>query len=348
PPASRIFQGRNDILSQMQDFFSSESDNQHIFLLHGLGGAGKTQIALRFIEQLSSGFSNIFMVDGSTTETIEAGFQNIALAKNSGNTMADALKWLVDTSEEWLLFFDSADDPKMNLNKFFPQCKHGNIVITSRNPGLHVYAGSDSAVSDMDDTDAVNLLLKSAAAQNTDDNQTIAGEVVKALCYLPLAIIQAGAFISKSGALHSYLELYSSNKARLLSEKPAQSHDDYRWTVYTTWQISFDQLSRPAAMLLQLCSFLHHQGIFEEIFSKASYYKPSFDEPSWFRTQEELKQPLEFLSHFLSPDGAWDPLRFTDITNEIRSYSLINFNSQNNHFSIHPLVHEWTQTVLSD
>ncbi|KAJ7144745.1 hypothetical protein C8R43DRAFT_563088 [Mycena crocata] len=344
PPASRIFEGRTGILNQMQDFFSTDSDNQRIFLLHGLGGAGKTQIALKFIEQSLSVFSDIFMIDATTTETIEADFQRIALAKNSGSTMPDALKWLVSTPEEWLLLFDSADVPKMNLNKFFPQCKHGNIVITSRNPGLRVYAGSDSLVSDMEETDAVNLLLKSASESDADENRQIATEIVKTLYYLPLAIIQAGAFISKSGALNSYLDLYVKNKARLLSEKPAQSHDDYRWTVYTTLQISFDQLSKPAATLLQFCSFLHHQGISEEIFSKASGYRFYSDGP----TEEELQQPVEFLSQFLSPDGTWDPLRFIDITSEIRSYSLVNLNPRNKEFSIHPLVHEWTRSVLSD
>ncbi|KAJ7153864.1 P-loop containing nucleoside triphosphate hydrolase protein [Mycena crocata] len=344
PLASRIFEGRTGILNQMQDFFSTKSDNQHIFLLHGLGGAGKTQIALRFIEQASSGFSNIFMMDATTTETIEADFQRIALAKNSGSTMPDALKWLVSTPEEWLLVFDSADDPKMNLNHFFPRCKHGNILITSRNPGLHVYAGSDSLVSDMEETDAVNLLLKSASESDADENKEIATEIVKTLCYLPLAIIQAGAFISKSGALHSYLSLYVSNKVRLLSEKPMQSHDDYSWTVYTTWQISFNQLSPPAAMLLQLCSFLHHQGIFEEIFSNAS----SYEFPSHGPTEEELEQPLEFLSQFLDPGGVWDPLQFINITSEISAYSLITLNPQTKYFSIHPLVHEWTRSVLSD
>ncbi|KAJ7907231.1 hypothetical protein B0H13DRAFT_1527957, partial [Mycena leptocephala] len=50
PPASRIFQGRQNILDQMQQFFSADSSNQKIFLLYGLGGAGKTQIALKFAE----------------------------------------------------------------------------------------------------------------------------------------------------------------------------------------------------------------------------------------------------------------------------------------------------------
>ncbi|KAJ7087440.1 hypothetical protein C8R44DRAFT_580543, partial [Mycena epipterygia] len=142
----------------------------------------------------------------------------------------------------------------------------GNILITSRNPGLRVYAGSHSAVSDMEEMDAVDLLLRSAMQETTDYNRATAGQIVKVLHYLPLAIIQAGAFISKSGDVDNYLALYEQNRAQLLSQKPAQSHDNYAWTVYTTWQISFDQLSPPAATFLQLCSLLHHQGISEQIF----------------------------------------------------------------------------------
>ncbi|KAJ7680170.1 hypothetical protein B0H17DRAFT_1232340 [Mycena rosella] len=138
------------------------------------------------------------------------------------------------------------------------------ILITSRNPGLRVYAGSHCLVSDMEELDAVELLLKSASEDITAGNKVIAAEIVKVsyyrihmfealtihglrlLWYLPLAIIQAGAFISKSGILDKYLDLYKENQAKLLREKPTQSHTDYAWTAYTTWQISFDKLSQPA------------------------------------------------------------------------------------------------------
>ncbi|KAJ7119257.1 hypothetical protein C8R43DRAFT_933933 [Mycena crocata] len=344
PPPSRIFQGRQMILEKMKQYFFSDSGNQNIFLLHGLGGAGKTQTALKFIADSSSHFSDIFMVDMSSIETIESGLKNIAATTNIGKTSQDALQWLTSKADAWLLFLDNADDPKINLNNFFPKCNHGNIVITSRNPGLRVYAGAHSLVSDMDEADAVKLLLKSASEEPTDTNTGIAVKIVKALFYMPLAIIQAGAFISQSGALENYLELYATNRTRLLSEKPAQSHDDYAWTVYTTWQISFDQLSLPAATLLQLCAFLHHQGIFEEIFSYASGYQCYEGGPS----KEELQHPFEFLSQFGGPTGAWDSLRFMDITNEIKAYSLINFDAEHRIFSFHPLVHHWAQSVVSE
>ncbi|KAJ7106920.1 hypothetical protein C8R44DRAFT_589281, partial [Mycena epipterygia] len=207
-----------------------------------------------------------FFIDTSTIETIDTGLKNIALAKNVGSTSQDALQWLRNRPDAWLLFFDNADDPKLNLNKFIPRCNHGNIIITSRNPELSGYVGAHSEVSDMEEEDAVDLLLKGADKYATPGSRETAAEIVEVLSYLPLAIIQARAFILKSGALNRYLALYATNKDRLLREKPTHSHDDYAWTVYTTWQISFDQLSELAATLLQLCSLLHHEGISEQMF----------------------------------------------------------------------------------
>ena len=56
PPPSIVFTGREDVLSKMKQYFSSSttsvhSNQQHIYVLHGMGGAGKTQIALKFIQQ---------------------------------------------------------------------------------------------------------------------------------------------------------------------------------------------------------------------------------------------------------------------------------------------------------
>ncbi|KAJ6555646.1 P-loop containing nucleoside triphosphate hydrolase protein, partial [Mycena vulgaris] len=345
PPPSRIFHGRRNVLDKMHQFFIRDLDKQHIYLLHGLGGAGKTQTALKFIEECSAHFTDIFLIDTSTTGTIDAGLKNIAATRNAGSTAQEALEWLSSKPAEWLLFFDNADDLKINLNKFFPHCKHGNILITSRNPRLRAYAGSHSLVSDMEEPDAVALLLKSCAEEElTPRNKELATDIVKALYYLPLAIIQAGAFILKSGALSSYLNLYSENQARLLSEQPDQSHDDYAWTVYTTWQISFDQLSKPAVTLLQLCSFLHHKGISEEIFSRTSLYEFESHGPS----REELHDTLEFLSQFTGPTGSWNTLQFMDVMNEITAYSLASFDPDEKLYSIHPLVHSWSRSTLKD
>ncbi|KAJ7713483.1 hypothetical protein B0H16DRAFT_1702437 [Mycena metata] len=333
PPPSRIFCGRQEILNEMHHFFS-DPGSQHIYVLHGLGGAGKTQIALKFIKESSS----------HTIATIETGLKNIAILKDFGDSPEDGSLWLASKVEEWLLFFENADDPNINLHEYIPQCNHGNIIITSRNPGMCVYAGSNSLVSDMEEEDAVALLLKSALQKVTVHAEQIAAEIVKSLHHLPLAIVQAGAYISKSRNLDGYLALYMKNQARLLSEKPAQSHDRYAWTVYTTWQMSFDRLTPSAAMFLQHCSFLHYNGISEEIFSYASKYQFHSNRPS----EEELQKPLEFLSHFTEPTREWDSLRFLEATNEVQSYSLISFDAEKKVFTIHPLVHSWSRRTVQN
>ncbi|KAJ7438723.1 hypothetical protein FB451DRAFT_1303097, partial [Mycena latifolia] len=67
--------------------------------------------------------------------------------------------------------------------------------------------------------------------------------------------------ISSSHALQTYLDLYEETASRmqLLHQKPPQS--DYGWSVYATWQLSFEKLSSQARELLKLCSFIHHDGI---------------------------------------------------------------------------------------
>ncbi|KAF7371290.1 TPR-like protein [Mycena sanguinolenta] len=164
----------------MHEFFAQDVQSRKIYVLHGLGGAGKTQIALKFIEGQIH-FTDRILVDASTMETIETGLKSLATAKQTGNSGQDALNWLVSNHKEWLLFFDNADDPGINLNQFFPKCKHGNIIITTRNPNLRFY-GAHSQVSDMEELDAVTLLLNSAHQEMSEPNKLLALDIVKVSC----------------------------------------------------------------------------------------------------------------------------------------------------------------------
>ncbi|KAJ7121190.1 hypothetical protein C8R44DRAFT_853418 [Mycena epipterygia] len=62
-PPSKIFHGRQIILQKMHQYFTQTTGKQNIFLLHGLGGAGKTQIELKFIAKSTSNFTDIFFID---------------------------------------------------------------------------------------------------------------------------------------------------------------------------------------------------------------------------------------------------------------------------------------------
>ncbi|KAJ6492169.1 P-loop containing nucleoside triphosphate hydrolase protein [Mycena sanguinolenta] len=343
----------------MHNSFSQDTGKQKIYVLYGLGGAGKTQVALKFIEKWTR-FSDRILVDASTPQTIEAGLSNIAAEKQTGNSMQDGINWLLGNQEEWLLFFDNADDPDLNLNQFFPKCNHGNIIITTRNPNLR---GAHSQMSDMEESEAVILLLKSAHQDVSEPNKLVAQEIVKALWYLPLAIVQAGAFIAESGNLGTYLDFFTKNHIELLNKRPTQSHDDYAWAVYTTWEMSFHKLTSPAAMFLQLCSFLHRDEITEEIFSRAAkqiitLQDSSHREPKKFRKLKSklfriflpgssqsgtslslgIENAKEFLSQFIGTNGEWDSFCFLKTANEIKAYLLISFHVERKSFSIHLLA----------
>ncbi|KAJ7811658.1 acyl transferase/acyl hydrolase/lysophospholipase [Mycena leptocephala] len=238
PPPSRIFQGRQDILAKMDEYFSKDVGERHIYVLHGLGGSGKTEIALKFLDMISRHqaprFTKQFFINASSLQTLDTALKNIAIAHKIGTS-----------SEDGLL--------------------------------------SHSRVGDMNETDAIDLLLLSAVQEKTIESTQSASEIVKELSFLPLAIIQAGAYIFKFDCLHRYLSIYSQNRAKLLSQHSAQSHDDYRWTVYTTWQISFEQLSKAAA------------SIPETIFEQASESPIYGDE----QEAETLQEARKFLQNFL-------------------------------------------------
>ncbi|KAJ7049636.1 hypothetical protein C8F01DRAFT_727227 [Mycena amicta] len=75
PLPSEFFQGRKDILQQLNGlFWRTEQKGHKVVLLYGLGGAGKTQIALKFIADSGSRFTDQFKINASSAETIEAGY----------------------------------------------------------------------------------------------------------------------------------------------------------------------------------------------------------------------------------------------------------------------------------
>ncbi|KAF8598774.1 FabD lysophospholipase-like protein [Ceratobasidium sp. AG-I] len=199
PLPSRAFTGREDILNQMNSYFlGSESFERRLFVLHGLGGAGKTQLALKFIHTHKDRFSDIFYIDATTRETISAGLIAMGKVINAGPTPDEALAWLVSQQKRWLLVFNNADDPNLNLHDFFPECAHGDILITTRNQQMVTHTTepeSDCRVGGMKPDDALQLLLKTSRADDNEDTILIAKQLVGELGYFALAIVQSGAYM---------------------------------------------------------------------------------------------------------------------------------------------------------
>ncbi|KAJ7447397.1 hypothetical protein FB451DRAFT_778546 [Mycena latifolia] len=350
PPPTFHFKGREEILSAMKEYFNTDVGRRHILLLHGLGGAGKSQIAFKFVEQSAvpeSRFSEVYFIDSSSEQTIESDLSSIARVKGVGKTFQDTLGWLCHQHSEWLMVFNNADDAQLKLSRYFTSCSHGNIIITSRNRTLDRAVEAELKVDRMELKEATDLLLAAARYDiHEPEYRAIGQQIVQKLHFLPLALAQAGAYISASSCpLQKYLKFHESTaqRIRLLDQNHSQS--DYELSVYATWRISFDKVSIQAQELLHLCSFIHHDGITEAIFESAALYQFTMEGP----TEVDIQEPLKFLAGLATPTSKWDSLKFLAVMTELGHYSLIDFQpgGQALTFSIHPLVHEWCRTTVN-
>lgn len=147
-----------------------------------------------------------------------------------------------------------------------------------------------------------------------------------------------------------YVKIFKSARARLLRESPSAQTGDYYLSVFSTWEISRRQLSPRAARLLYIMSFLHHEGILEAFFEVASANLISYEpEIPMTDSQTVIKAAIfDFLSSFMTLSKNWDPLSLKYLTNQLRAFSLIDYDSHACSYSMHPLVQEWCRATAPD
>jgi hypothetical protein len=192
-------------------------------------------------------FGRIFWIDATNDETINSSFQTIAgypEATASGvKDMASVINWLSEIDSNWLLVYDNADGKPNLISKSLPPGNRGNVLITSRNPGMkgNVSRGAWIEVEDMQEEDAILLLLKAAFLDDTSEElRQAAMPIVKELCYLPLAVDQAGAAMACGLCdMNDYLQMYSECRQTLLAHRSFEGASNYGRAVYTTWELSF-------------------------------------------------------------------------------------------------------------
>ncbi|KAH8833187.1 hypothetical protein DL96DRAFT_1811706 [Flagelloscypha sp. PMI_526] len=346
PAPTLHFIGQKKHLTKLHTYFSNKAYRFHIAVLSGLGGTGKTQCGFMFV-QLSLDenlFTEVFFLDASDQVSLETGFKTIAQAKGVGESFEDGLRYLQMRSDGWLLFLDNADNPKLDLGRYI-HCQRGNVLITTRNPHIGDLAPDcHCQIGCLDQADAKELLLRGVYVPESVDKKAHAAEIVEVLGCHALAVNQARAFLAKGTcALSSYLRLYKDNREQLLHNLPtqAQSTGSYKHTVYTTWSISFDCLSKIAKTFLRIICFMHHESIPLFIFSCACErllkLKTDGREP---RVPSDL---ASFLSNFITEESRWDEFRFLQVIEEVRSFSLVEFDSLNQTVTFHPLVQQWAQ-----
>jgi len=79
--------------------------------------------------------------------------------------------WLSEIDSNWLFVFDNADGKPNMISISLPPGNRRNVLITSRNPGMkcNVSRGAWIEVEDMEEEDAISLLLKAAFLNDTSE-----------------------------------------------------------------------------------------------------------------------------------------------------------------------------------
>ncbi|KAF8598134.1 FabD/lysophospholipase-like protein [Ceratobasidium sp. AG-I] len=355
PPPSHTFTGREDILERMRGyFFDASPTERRLFVLCGLGGAGKTQLALKFVDMHKNLFWDVFYIDATSDQTASAGLSALAKAANAGTTQEEALAWLESKQERWLLVLNNADDPKLNLQQYFPKSTHGDILITTRNQEMRTHTrgtGHFCRVGGMLPEDALELMLKVSPAEGEQDAVIVANTLAEQFGYFALAIVQAGAYMHTTECgLSEYLKIFQKARAEVLRRGLIQKQDDHELSLFTSWEVSYRQLSARATQLLHIISFFHHEGVAEAIFEAASTEALSYEVEIPLNESQVTTQTIifSFLASLRTPSDEWDPLTLKDLTRELRAFSLLDYDTHSCSYSMHPLVQEWSRTTAPD
>ncbi|KIJ93512.1 hypothetical protein K443DRAFT_12821, partial [Laccaria amethystina LaAM-08-1] len=367
PNPSTRFTGRTEAIAKLKrHFFTTTNDaveKRKFFLLYGMGGIGKTQICLKFVEEMHKSFSQVFWVDASCSGTIMQALKGIGLSYGLDGSPESALWWIGSLKETYIMIFDNADvlSPAA-LEAYFPPGMGGNILITSRNSAMMTLTSSENSleVTEMEERDAIGLLLKASCFKSSTSHVQIqASKIVMKLFCFPLAIDQAGAYIA-SGAttIGDYLEKYSQHQETLLCHPEFTGASKYNKTVYETWELSYKEIhqraksndsckanaANSAMLLLELFPFFHHEGITEEIFSYAALQKDAKTPTSILPLASSL---LDQRLLPLCGSGTWDNFLFREGIRILLSFSLIRRGPSDNVYAMHPLVHSWGKDRLN-
>src|SRR5579859_2878348 len=317
--------GRTKLLHILREkLCTSQSQTyNHRVALFGLGGVGKTQVAVEYVFKYRSKYHSTFWISAATLADLQTGFQEIAEKtkcvtvdqKDAASTAKAVLRWL-EQQTSWLLVLDNLDEISI-VDGYLPDINSGNghLLITTRNQDPTGIPAQGLEVEVFYSDDAVDLLLLRATGtkESQPETHSVGAEIVAELGYLPLAIEHAAAFIRQSLA----------DISKFLDIVPKQNYA-YSRAVAATFLLSFDAVKKinpNAAELLTLFAFLNPDGILIDFLQAG---------------RNGLGEPLKTL--------VGDSFGFGAALADLGQYSLIRQTNVDQTISVHRLV----QAVLQD
>ena len=265
----------------MEEKLIIRSDCQKLAVV-GLGGAGKTQVALELAYTVKERWPtySIYWVPAVSGESFEQAYRDIAtqcsvpLNPTEEDPKESVRRYLNSGSAgKWLLVVDNADDQEVlfgvsgelgGVTGYLPESENGLTLFTTRSREVAVsLAGSDVIeIQEMDHQEAESFLTRSLTRKDLLNDRMVATELLNELAFLPLAIAQAAAYLNAMQiSIREYLSLLRSTEQDLFSLLSREFRDNTRYrnsrnAVAATWLISFDQIRRSDSLAADLLSFM--------------------------------------------------------------------------------------------
>jgi tetratricopeptide (TPR) repeat protein len=269
PTRNPHFTGREPLLDDLKARLSSSVTALLPQALHGLGGVGKTQLAVEFCHRFANNYDLVLWIPAEqpaiarTTLAQLAEKLSLPRFEDQSQAVAAVLQTLRrgEVYDRWILVFDNADRPE-DLQALLPDIQGpGHILITSRNQRWTDLA-KVLEVDVFTRSESIDLLERRSPGISRDE----ADRLAEKLGDLPLALEQAAAWQAETGMpVAEYLELLDERMEQLLE---VTSLGNYPTSVAATWRIAFDRLieESPAALqLLELCAFFGAEPIANQL-----------------------------------------------------------------------------------
>ncbi|KAL3483807.1 putative kinesin light chain [Aspergillus germanicus] len=273
------FVGRQKEIQKLENLITMP-DGPRKLAITGLGGVGKTQIALELAYHMRDREPEclVFWIPCTSYEAVEQACMSIApLVGLQGVEPAEVKErlqtYFSQTDEKWILIFDNADEAEMwtkgsstapPLKNIIPWNENGHVLFTSRNQQLALKLAGSSVVSvpDVDQKTGKEIFRKLLMRNDLLQDDHVTNALLERLAFLPLAISQAAAYINQNNiSLARYMSLLGEQETSTIELLGKEFEDDGRYAeiqnpVATTWLVSFTQIHRVDEIASDYLSFM--------------------------------------------------------------------------------------------
>ncbi|KAK7418712.1 hypothetical protein QQX98_003730 [Neonectria punicea] len=280
PPAKNdMFVGRKDVISSLTDSLFNKGTRR--VALFGLGGMGKTQVAMQIAFWTKENIPNysVFWMPALSLASFELAFAELAKTLGVSTTEGEDVKETIrkhlssGKAGRWLIILDNADDETIlyrcpdrtkGILDFIPSSDDGRLLLTTRSRRVAVKVAGNKVVPllNMDFQEAKGLLENVLIDTDQLEDDDLVRTLLENLTFLPLAIAQAAAYMNMHDVpLARYLKLCESTSQDMIELMSEAFFDVTHYTesqgaVATTWFISFKHIYETNASAASLLSFI--------------------------------------------------------------------------------------------